>query len=182
MCSTTPRFSYEVPETAVRTCLACRTGGRRVGVQVGYCRRGMVPGWVYRWVIPGTQPLRDHCSGSKPDSEAGPGSPCQGAGVGGQVQRASGPAPHPSGPFPAVTGCFWDLLEQDPTHGRLNLQKARLTSIFSKVSLNGQVSPKCVDKACHSPCFQNGLRKSPLGFLGFLFLPAFSHKELMGLF
>ena len=32
------------------------------------------------------------------------------------------------------------------------------------------------------PILQNRSRKSPLDFLGFPFLPAFSHKELMGYF
>ena len=50
------------------------------------------------------------------------------------------------------------------------------------VKQNAGVSPKSVDKACHSPCFQNELQKSPLDFLGIPFLPAFSHKELMGHF
>ena len=44
------------------------------------------------------------------------------------------------------------------------------------------MSPKSIQKACHSPYFQNGLQKSPLGILGFPFLPAFSHKELIGHF
>ena len=59
---------------------------------------------------------------------------------------------------------------------------ARFDLISKKHSQNGEVSPKSVQKACHSPYFQNGLRKSPLGFLRFPFSPAFSHKELMGLF
>ena len=41
---------------------------------------------------------------------------------------------------------------------------------------------KSVDKACHTPCFQNGLEKSALEILRISFSPAFSHKELMTLF
>ena len=44
------------------------------------------------------------------------------------------------------------------------------------------MSTKYVEKACHSPYSQNRLRKSPLGFLRFPFLAAFSHKELLGHF
>ena len=61
-------------------------------------------------------------------------------------------------------------------------KKARFQVILLKVSQNPKVSPKYVEKACHSPCVQNGLQMSPLDFLGFSISPAFSHKELMGLF
>ena len=44
------------------------------------------------------------------------------------------------------------------------------------------MSPKYVKKAYVSPCFQNGLQKSPLDFLGFPVFTAFSHKELMAIF
>ena len=55
--------------------------------------------------------------------------------------------------------------------------------LFScKVSQNGIVSPKYVEKASNSPCFQNGLQKSPLEKLRFPFSLAFSHKELLGPF
>ena len=61
-------------------------------------------------------------------------------------------------------------------------KRARFHVISSKVSQNGRVSPKYVKKACHSPCFQNGLVKSPLEFLRFPYSRAFSHKELLGHF
>ena len=60
--------------------------------------------------------------------------------------------------------------------------RARFDLICLKVSQNRVVSPKYTEKACHSPCIQNGLRKSPLEIPGFPILVAFSHKELMGLF
>ena len=44
------------------------------------------------------------------------------------------------------------------------------------------MSPENVNKAYHSPYFQNGSQKSALEFLRFPFLVAFSHKELIGLF
>ena len=66
-----------------------------------------------------------------------------------------------------------------PTHGRLNLRKVRIMTYFSKVSQNDEVSLKMSEKAYVSPCFQNGLRNSPLEILGFPFSPAFSAKELM---
>ena len=56
---------------------------------------------------------------------------------------------------------------------------ARIDLFLWKVSQNAGVSPKYVNKACLSPYFQNGLRKSALEFLGFPFSVAFSHKELM---
>ena len=59
---------------------------------------------------------------------------------------------------------------------------ARFHHISYKVSQNGQVSPKYVEKASHSPCFQNVVRKSPLEILRFPYFLAFSHKELMGRF
>ena len=60
--------------------------------------------------------------------------------------------------------------------------RARFHLNSTKLSQNGQVSLKYVEKACNSPCFQNGPGKSPLGILGFPFYLAFSHKELMGHF
>ena len=57
--------------------------------------------------------------------------------------------------------------------------KARLGSILRKVSQNGQVSPESVEKAYHSPYFQNGLQNSPLEIPRFPFSVAFSGKELM---
>ena len=60
--------------------------------------------------------------------------------------------------------------------------KARFDLYFSKVSQNREVSPKSRHKASHSPYFQNGPGKSPLEIPRFPFSPAFSHKELMGLF
>ena len=60
--------------------------------------------------------------------------------------------------------------------------RARLHPLFSKVSQNHEVSPKSVQKAYHSPYFQNGSQMSPLDISGIPFSAAFSHKELMGHF
>ena len=82
---------------------------------------------------------------------------------------------HPSGPVRTlqVPPCTYPL-ECPP---RANT--ARFKVIYCKVSQNGIVSPVFVNKACHSPHSQNGLRKSPLEILRNPFLAAFSHKELM---
>ena len=69
-----------------------------------------------------------------------------------------------------------------PSYCRLLANKARFHDISWKLSENRGVSPKSVHKACHSPCSQNASVKSPLGFLGFPYSAAFSHKELMGHF
>ena len=118
-------------------------------------------------------------------SEAGPGSPA-GAGVGGiwgwaRVLGCSAagrpqvpPLRGPVGPGPP---CTWDL--GNAASGPI---RARFHLILSKASQNARVSPKYVQKACLSPCFQKRVQKSPLGILRISFLRAFSHKELMGHF
>ena len=59
---------------------------------------------------------------------------------------------------------------------------ARIDLILLEVSQKRVVSLKYVNKACHSPYFQNAAVKSPLEILRFPFSIAFSHKELMGYF
>ena len=87
---------------------------------------------------------------------------------------------HPSGPvgYP-VPSLVWASPRANAASQPI---RARFHYISYKVSQNSRVSPEKSQKACHSPCLQNGLKKSPLGFLGFLILPAFSHKELLGHF
>ena len=85
------------------------------------------------------------------------------------------PCPHPCGarsPFP----CPWQGL---PGTCPPRSKRATFDLIYCKVSQKAIVSPKSVEKACHSPYLQNGLRKSPLEILRFTVSPAFSHKELM---
>ena len=118
------------------------------------CSREGVPGWVYRggytgWVIPGTPSQLE--SGAY-DSEAGPGSP-RGAGVGGHMHSARPSTQNPpSGPGPARTG---HSLVLGPLPASWPI-RVRLTSFYSKVSQNDEVSPKYTHKACHSPYSQNG--------------------------
>ena len=135
---------------------------------------GGVPGWV----IP-VHPAR--CSGRVHVPAKRARKPCRGW-SGGNMEPGALCQDHPAGPvgYPGTLPVLAPLYRV-PTHGRLNLQNLRITSYFSKVSQNGRVSPEYVEKACHSPYFQNGLRNSPLDFLGFLISPAFSPKELMGL-
>ena len=151
------------------------------------CRPGGYHGWVYGWVYregytgyyPPTAQGRTHTS------EAGPGSPA-GAGVGGYgawvrvqgVRRRDGPGPTLR--VRSVTLCPpWSRTSQNAASGPI---KARFQSFLYKVSQKAEVSPKSTQKASHSPYIQNGLQKSPLDFLRFPFLRAFSHKELMGHF
>ena len=90
--------------------------------------------------------------------------------------RPSTSAPTPAGPG-RDPGPSLVLLEQIAASGPI---RARFDLISCKVSQTAIVSPKSVEKACHSPYLQNGSQKSPLEFLRFLFWPAFSHKELIG--
>ena len=159
-------------------------------MDVGGCsyrvRAGRVYGWVYQGGVyrGGYQGGLYRCTqpparGGPSDSEAGPVGPCQGAGVGGHWGRAYwASGDHPCG----ARSDPWSSLSPPRANAASWPIAARLSVIFSKVSQNGQVSSRSVNKACHSPCSQNWLRKSPLGILRFLFRPAFSHKELMDVF
>ena len=82
----------------------------------------------------------------------------------------------PSGPGRSHPG---PSLYQDPQNAASELIRARFQLIYCKVSQNRIVSPKFMQKACHSPYIQNGPQKSPLEIPRFLFSVAFSHKELM---
>ena len=95
------------------------------------------------------------------------------------VRRRGRSCTHPPGPVGPMLGPPWYRTSQIAASGPI---RARLTSFLSKTSQNGQVSPEYVEKAYNSPCFQNGPRKSPLGFLRFPFSSAFSHKELLTVF
>ena len=161
---------------------------RVAGAVAGGCRTGMVPGWVYGWVyrvgIPGEYPAaspprpgeRSQVQRSGPRKPRGlewvvPGS--SGVTVGGD-----GPVPPLRGPV----GALWAPPCTCPCKCPPRANMARFTFILLKVSQNGRVSPRNVEKACHSPCLQNTVQKSPLDFLRFPVLLAFSHKELMGHF
>ena len=129
------------------------------------------------------------------DSEAGPGSPQCGLEwvvmkpgrptpvnkvLNGTLGTAAGRLLHP--PLRGPVGPCGPSLVQDPRNAASQPIRARFMYIYCKVSQNRGVSPIFVEKACHSPYLQNGLRKSALGFLRFPYLRAFSHKELMGHF
>ena len=137
----------------------------------------------YTGVIP-THPAAR--GGKVPPSEAGPGSSCRelewvGWGLDGRTGTAAGTAPgyHPFGARSVPVG---PPCTQDPWNAASWPIRARFQSYSLKVSQNRRVSPKYVHKASHSPYFQNGLHKSPLGFLRFPYFSAFSPKELMGHF
>ena len=64
------------------------------------------------------------------DSGAGPVAPA-GGGVGGRCSGRPGYGTHPPGPVgPAALPGTIPLLEQVPTHGRLNLNKSELRSFY----------------------------------------------------
>ena len=102
--------------------------------------------------------------------------------MGGHAAACARPSLHPpSGPGRSLQGPPWcrPALPGIPASWPI---RARLRVHNLKVSQNGEVSPKSSHEASHSPYSQNGVQKSPLDFLRFPLLLAFSHKELMGLF
>ena len=145
---------------------------------------GMVPGghtgWVYRVGNTGVPVLPSTLLEEGPaDSEAGPEASRREAGVvvcRSRTPEAPGPpTPDPLGP-PGPAPLSWAFSPGKPASGPI---RARLRSKYKNVSQNDEVSPKSVEKASISPCFQNGLRISPLEILRFPYIAAFSHKELM---
>ena len=125
----------------------------RVGSTGGYT--GWVPGGLYRY----TQPP---CSRRSHTSEAGPVSPCRGlewVGVGPDVPAGWGRLQdHPCGArsVPLAPPC------PGPSECPLLANRARIDLILLNYGQNDEVSPKYVEKAYHSPCFQKPLVKSPL--------------------
>ena len=144
-------------------------GVRRRGVP-----GGMGTGWVGGGVIPGTpsQLLGERSCNQR----SGPRKPCKGWSGWVAGARASGYPPFGPGRVPAGPSLVTS------SECRLWANKARFNLISQKLSQNGRVSLKYVEKACHSPYVQNRVQKSPLEILRFTFSVAFSHKELMGLF
>ena len=141
----------------------------------GYTGWVLGTGWVQGRAIPVPSPqlLEEGIS-----QRSGPVGPAR-AGVVGIWPDVLGTAPaHPCGARSVPVGPPL----QDPRKCRLWANKARFNLISSKVSQNGEVSSESVQKASHSPCFQNGLQKSPLEIPRFPVSRAFSHKELMGRF
>ena len=130
----------------------------------------------------GYYPATQHAArGANPTSAAGPGRPA-GPGVGGwgaadvlgrRRGRLSGTTLRARS-VPLAPPC--PRYPQNAASGPIG---ARFHLISYKLSENGVVSPKSVEKACVSPYFQNGVQKSPLNILRFPFSLAFSHKELL---
>ena len=172
----TPRFSYETSETAVPT-TSYTAPTDACGAVYGLGRvYGWVPGWVIRVGIPGSTP--SHLESGGLTAKRAPEGP-QGLEWVVSLQRAPElqypPTPLRSGARFAGTGPLPGIPASGPIRTRFNLR-------YTKVSQNGRVSPKSVEKACHSPCSQNGSQMSPLQILRFPIWPAFSPKELMTLF
>ena len=183
MCSHTPRFSYGCSETAICTCPTGASDGRSAGDGRVYGPR-WVPGWVYRVGRgrgnTGTQPalLGERLVTAKRAPEA----PTRGwSGWSLSSGARTAPGPPLRGPVGTPAGSLPVLALFSPGPASWPI-RARFDLISYILSQNGQVSPKYVEKASISPCFQNWVQKSPLEILGFPYSGAFSHKELMGLF
>ena len=165
----TPRFSYGTSETAIWDCpggtTSVQSGGeRRVGT------RGVLPGYGDGWVPgrgnTGTQPS---CSGRGPRTAKRAPEALQGLEWVVLGARASVQAwYHPAGPVGSLRAppCTSPSLLGNAASWPI---RARLRSYSSKVSQNRVVSPKYVEKACHSPCFQNGSQSRLLKFPDFYF-------------
>ena len=178
----TPRFSYDIPETAVRTCPHLRVRARRQGGTGPWVRWGRVyrvGTWgLYRVQYPPSTLLARRAYVQR----SGPGRPCRGLEWWYIWPGApAGPCTTPAGPGRSPAEPSLDMA-QLPGKRRLLANKVRFSNILLKVSQNGEVSTIFHQKACHSPYFQNRLRMSPLEILRFPVWPAFSHKELMGHF
>ena len=179
MCSSTPRFSYRGSKTAICACPAGTTPCRR-GRAVQGCTGVGYGDWVGgAGVYPGTQPA---ARGEVQIQRSGPRRPCKGrSGWYLELGRPARPGTTPAGPgrSPAVPSLYLPFPPRKAASWPIT---ARFHDILLKVSQNGQVSTKYVEKACHSPYIQNGVRKSPLEIPRFPYSTAFSHKELMGCF
>ena len=122
----------------------------------------------------GTQPTRLR---EVPGQRSGPRKPCKGWSgwswgrntLRGQDPPLRGPVGTPAGslPGPSQYAASWPI-------------RARFGSYLSKVSQNGQVSPKNVHKASRSPCFQNGPQKSPLDISRFYYLASLLSQGING--
>ena len=164
-------MSHVSPSWSSRRVYGVGTAGwvYRVGIQGGY------RGGLYR-VLP-SQLLEEQTR-----QRSGPRKPCRG--WSGWPGAADAPADG-DGPVPTLRARSVPL--GPPWYRTLQMSAswpiwARFDLISCKVSQNLIVSPEYDEKASHSPYFQNGLRKSPLDFLGFPYSLAFSHKELIGPF
>ena len=87
-------------------------------------------------------------------------------------RRYPGP-PFGPGQSPAVPSLSW------VPYCRLTAKGARFHDISIKLVKTLKCHRNVSKRPVIVPVFKNGLGKSPLDFLGFLYLLAFSHKELM---
>ena len=112
--------------------------------------------------------------------------PCRGTGVGGQGGLAvpfacpcTGARPAPAPTLRARSAPCRDL----PGAGPSPRAKGReLRSFPRKLVKTAKCHQKTSKRPTLVPIFQNGSQKSPLDFLRFPILAAFSHKELIGPF
>ena len=155
MCSTTPRFSYDGSKLGVRA-----VSTRVSDVYRRWCTRG-VPGWgmVPGWVGEGYTGYPPTARGGPARQRSGPRKLLPGgwSGWSSRTGRAWSQVP-PSGPGRGPVPSLY----LGPCFSPLWANRARFNLIYCKVSQNAGVSPKSVHKACRSPYFQNGPRKSPL--------------------
>ena len=188
----TPRFSYRVVKTVICACpgvlvLVPVGRGVRVGGVLGACREGYQGGYT-GWVIPGPSTIPSQLARQGADPEPAERAPeaLAGAGVGGfwgwdrplrvVPGTSAQPRTHPSGPVGPPAGAL-------PGTGLGSSGKGRDSYLNSvKLVKTAECHRKVFKRPVIVPIFKNGSQSSPLDFLGFPVLPAFSPKELMGLF
>ena len=139
---------------------ACRGGYQ--GGYTGLGTRVGIAGWVWGGLyrVPSQLPAR-----RSHRQRSGPRSPCRGRSgwsVGPGAPELARTTPAGPGRSPLVPSLSWQPL---PGNTRLLANKARFKVKTCKVSRNGEVSPKYVEKASHSPYLPKRVQKSPLDIL-----------------
>ena len=150
----------------------------------GCLGRGITGGWggVYRVRGSTTQPPRAEVQTRT--SEAGPGSPMGLEWVGTGLDRPLRVSQYRCASGPRTTHSGHKGLRGPLRCPGTSLRAKRRDSMTFPIKLvkTTECHQKSPKRPVIVPVFQNGSGKSPLDFPGFLFWPAFSHKELMGLF
>ena len=149
---------------------------------------GWVPGWVYGWGIRVgntgvVHPATLHRARTVPVQRSGPGRPA-GPGVVvlglGRVSWGDGGGDGPGTTLRARSVPCGTLPVPGP---RRMPPPGHIGRDYGHISIKLVKTVKCHQKVCKRPAivpiFKNGSRKSPLDFLRFPDLVAFSHKELM---
>ena len=171
VCSYTPRFSYEGPETCVRAVTDASVYRAREGVPGGVWYREGVLGGYTGWVIRGPASSKDvHLQSGAQTSGAGPGSPT-GAGVGGSgcsapYVRPWVPPLRPCRP-PGPLRCTQALLEQMPPLGQY---KRELTTFTVKLVKTVKCHQDMSKRPSLVPVLKTASRSHLLIFLDFRFL------------